>query len=122
MNATQQKAYDALGRVQRYYETHEVATGVLWRNASGTSVVKANGEVAACIWGAMIAVGYRTKGDYNAGQLPIAMQQALYQGRPGGPVIRGSVVGINDGVVSGDKLKMRQWLRQARAALKKGLA
>ena len=65
MNKTEQKAYDALGDVQKYYRTHGVTAGSLWRDKNGYPAMNANGEESACIWGAMIAAGYRTEKQYN---------------------------------------------------------
>ena len=117
MNVQQQKAYDALGRVQKYYQTHEVGRDTLWTDGDGGAVLHHNGEAAACVWGALIATGGATKRQYQS-RVRTRVQRALMfaygQGHSG-------VIWINDGYIKGDKGRMRIWLRKARAALKAGL-
>lgn len=129
MNQREQKAYDALGRVQEYFRTHGVARLTLWQG-KGESLDHHNGEDNACIWGALIATGAVTESQYysrsDASSLDLSVIRALSavttspEVRFAGDNRRRSVVSQNDSYIRGDLSKMRIWLRQARGALKAG--
>lgn len=120
--AEEQAAYDALGDIQRYYRTHDVGAGSLWQTTGGYTVYHPNGEAKACIWGALIATGHATEGQYHERyNFKSLIKRALIAAAPDlGWGDSDSLVGINDGMIANDKDLMRGWLKKARALIKSG--
>lgn len=120
--AYRDKAYDAVGDIQRYYRTHEVSGGSLYKDAKGYTLSKHNGETSACIWGAIIATGHGKLSEYQWRDSNVlivrALEAALEEMDDTG--FHTQVVGYNDGIIDGDMGKMRTWLKKTRALLKSG--
>ena len=112
-------AVRVLSDIEGYYKGHRVAVLDRWVGTNGEDLKTPEGAVAACIWGAAIATGHaRNPGSYGTGLDPsvnaalVAAAKDLWPTRPVADV--GSIGGINDSVIRGDKRLMRRWLAAAK--------